>query len=50
MFKNLLMVMDYGTYFMWQLLGIASGIALGWCACDLWQNAYDDARKGGAVA
>lgn len=50
MFKNLWMVMDYGTYFKWQLLGIVSGIALGWCACDLWETSYRDAKEGGAVA
>ena len=50
MFKNLWMIMDYGTYFKWQLLGIVSGIALGWCACDLWENSYRDAKEGGAVA
>lgn len=50
MFKNLWMVMDYATYAKWQIVGIASGIALGWMACDVWKHAYDDAKEGGAVA
>jgi len=50
MFKNLWMIMDYATYAKWQIVGIASGIALGWMACDVWKHAYDDAKEGGAVA
>lgn len=50
MFSKLLLCIDYATWCKWQLLGIVSGAALGWCLCDLWQGAYDDARKGGAVA
>ena len=50
MFKVLIMSMNYVTWTKWQLLAIASGVLLGWTACDLWKEAYDDARKGGAVA
>lgn len=50
MFKNLFMCMDYVTWTKWQLLGIISGVALGWCACDVWKEWYRDAKEGGAVA
>ena len=50
MFKNLFMCMDYATFTKWQLLGIISGVALGWCLCDVWEDHYREARDAGAVA
>ena len=52
MYKNLYMVMNYATFTKWMLVAMASGAltVASWWMMDKWMDAYNEARKDGAVA
>lgn len=50
MLKNLIVTMDYVTWYKWQLVATAVGAGIGWAMCNWWRDAFNEARDAGAVA
>ena len=52
MFKNLYMVMNYTTFYKWQLAAMAVGAGLVgcWWMINSWEKDYKEARDAGVVA